>query len=638
MAGRKKQNIFTAVRRKITYPFGVAYRRTKFAVLGFIHGQRVPRKRRHRSEKKFNPKIFFLTLLRLLVFAAIICAYAAGAAALAWYLAPVHTGAAISAAGLFKSGFVMDAANNSVELNWTNGVTELIDGEAHMKLTARVTPAFLEQLGIHWSSSDTSIATVTEDGDVTAKAPGTVTISADLGRSGYGAQARLVVLQPVTGLFMTTPNTTLYMGGSGKYLKVSIFPENATDTTLVWKVKDSKIATVDSAGHVKPVSVGMTEVTAGTPDGKYSVHGFVTVVNYTVDVESVAIENGDSELEVGNTLNLVASVLPYNARNKTLKWSSSDESVASVSQTGRVKAEAQGGAIITAQSINGVTASINVNVVPSDKGDGFDLYTEEYGTPAVVEENPNAVQSTGGVTYTSYDMNLPMFAQLQMGLSPPPKIWRGGVVNATEAEVIEYLNPANYCDDTYKYQFLDLASSNGVSAETLNAYLGGKGVLAGQGEAFIRAARQYNLSEVYLVAHACLETGNGTSQLARGVEYNGVTVYNMFGINAYDNSAVSSGANRAYIQGWTSVENAIIGGAAWISERYIHNSEGQQNTLYKMLWNPANPGTHQYATDVSWAVKQAQSIAEIFRAFPDAVLSFDVPVYTGQTAPVINTN
>ena len=59
------------------------------------------------------------------------------------------------------------------------------------------------------------------------------------------------------------------------------------------------------------------------------------------------------------------------------------------------------------------------------------------------------------------------------------------------------------------------------------------------------------------------------------------------------------------------------------------------NTLYKMLWNPENPGTHQYATDIGWAVKQAVSIEKIFSSFTDATLSFDVPVYSGQIPPTV---
>ena len=54
-----------------------------------------------------------------------------------------------------------------------------------------------------------------------------------------------------------------------------------------------------------------------------------------------------------------------------------------------------------------------------------------------------------------------------------------------------------------------------------------------------------------------------------------------------------------------------------------------------MLWNPENPGVHQYATDIGWAVKQAVNIEKIFNEFPEAVLSYDIPVYQGETAASI---
>ena len=152
----------------------------------------------------------------------------------------------------------------------------------------------------------------------------------------------------------------------------------------------------------------------------------------------------------------------------------------------------------------------------------------------------------------------------------------------------------------------------------------------GHGSEFKKAADDNNVSEVYLVIHSCLETGNGSSDLANGVEYNGTTVYNLFGIGAVDESPIDAGEEYAYTQGWTSVEKAIEGGAKWISENYINNSKYGQNTLYKMRWNPENPAEHQYATDIAWASKQAKSMSSMFEAFPTAKYKFEIPRYSGQ--------
>ncbi|MCO7127337.1 SH3 domain-containing protein, partial [Sporolactobacillus shoreicorticis] len=196
----------------------------------------------------------------------------------------------------------------------------------------------------------------------------------------------------------------------------------------------------------------------------------------------------------------------------------------------------------------------------------------------------------------------------------------------------QYLNPKNFTKGSVEYyQFLQLSSLANVSLGDMNIMLKGKGILAGQGAAFISAANESKVNEVYLVSHALLETGNGNSTLANGVNYNGKTVYNMFGIGAYDGSAVNSGAKYAYEQGWTTPEKAIKGGAAWIAKYYIYNAAYRQDTLYKMRWNPEalvmGNAAHQYATDVAWAVKQTPMVDAMYSLISKYNLIFDVPEY-----------
>ena len=182
--------------------------------------------------------------------------------------------------------------------------------------------------------------------------------------------------------------------------------------------------------------------------------------------------------------------------------------------------------------------------------------------------------------YTDYDMTVDEMVEEQM--TAEPTVFTNGVFPASEENVEQYVNPENLVSGYEKYQFMDLSVSNNVDSATLDTYLKGKGVLDGHGSEFKKAADDNNVSEVYLVnSPSCLETGNGSSELANGVEYNGTTVYNLFGIGAVDESPIDAGAEYAYKQGWTSVEKAIEGGAKWISENYINNSKYGQNTLYK---------------------------------------------------------
>ena len=519
-----------------------------------------------------------------------------------------------------------DKTNVAIKLSWDDGAVDLNGGTAEAKIKAKVYPINLPDKKITWKSSDDNIANIDSGGNITAQNPGKATLTAMLYSQKKSATATLSVRQPVTGIFMPTSTITLYTGGEGRLLQTEIFPKNATNQNITWKSKNTKIARVDENGRVKPVGVGMTEITATTEDGGFEAKCFVNVVNSYVDVQTLSVKNTDAmTIKVGDSVNAIVTVSPSNARNKTLKWSSDDTKIATVSQAGRIRGVSVGTANITVETTNGKKQTFTVNVTESDAKDPFNLNDEV-----------SDLDTEGTVTYTSYDISFPQIIRIQMGLNPPPKIWRnGGMSYATESETAEYMNPNSFYTDAYKYQFLDLSKPNNVSEETLNNYLADKGVMKGMGAAFIEAAKEYNVSEVYLVAHACLESGNGTSQLATGVEVNGTTVSNLFGIGAYDANPVGNGSQRAYSQGWTSVEAAIKGGAKWISENYVNSSDGRQNTLYKMLWNPENPGTHQYATDIGWAVKQAVSIEKIFSSFTDATLSFDVPVYSGQIPPTV---
>lgn len=210
--------------------------------------------------------------------------------------------------------------------------------------------------------------------------------------------------------------------------------------------------------------------------------------------------------------------------------------------------------------------------------------------------------------------------------------WR----SAKKEDIVAKVDPSTVSVISKEYyQFLDLSASAKVSAATLDKALVGKGILDKQGQAFIDAGRLHGVNEVYLMSHALLETGHGTSTLARGVLVSEVdgkpvtprVVYNMYGIGAIDSSPLKGGSEYAYKQGWFSPAEAIIGGAKFIGSGYINNATYRQNTLYKMRWNPSAPGTHQYATDIGWAAKQTGMIYDLYQQLDNYTLTFDVPKY-----------
>lgn len=204
-----------------------------------------------------------------------------------------------------------------------------------------------------------------------------------------------------------------------------------------------------------------------------------------------------------------------------------------------------------------------------------------------------------------------------------------------EQKVEYYANPQNFINDPVGvYQFLKLSWVDGFTASDLNSVLGG--VLAGQGQTFLDAAKANNLNPLYLVGKAVLETGNGTSNLAKGIVVNGKTCYNFFGIGAVDSNPDGGGSQKAYNSGWydtgdgkganSGVYKAIFGGASWIASSYINRQPNPQDTLYLERWNPMNL-SHQYATDVTYAYSQAAYIKQCFDTFKNVKLCFEIPMF-----------
>ncbi|WP_154895640.1 N-acetylglucosaminidase, partial [Staphylococcus pasteuri] len=181
-----------------------------------------------------------------------------------------------------------------------------------------------------------------------------------------------------------------------------------------------------------------------------------------------------------------------------------------------------------------------------------------------------------------------------------------GWYSASRSQTSKAMNPNTIWNSSIqKYQMLNLGKYQGISVSKLNQILKGRGSLSGQGKAVASACKKYNINEIYLIAHAFLESGNGTSYYASGR----AGIYNYFGIGAYDNNP-DNAIPFARRRGWTTPAKGIMGGAKFVRQDFINKG---QNTLYRMRWNPKNPATHQYATDIKWCSNQASNIAFYYK-------------------------
>ena len=225
---------------------------------------------------------------------------------------------------------------------WTTNVTIGLT----KKLTATVLPDNATEKTVTWTSSNNSIASVASDGTVTCKGVGEATITASCdGKSGTCKVTFKKV--PVTSVSVDPASFTGdAIVGSTKKLKANIFPNNATEQTVVWASSNNSVAIVSSDGTVTCKGVGTATISA-TCDGK---SGTCKVTYNKIKVTSVIVNPSVFTMEgnVGSTKQLTVIIQPSNASEKTISLKSSNTSVATVSSTGLVTCKGVGDATITA--------------------------------------------------------------------------------------------------------------------------------------------------------------------------------------------------------------------------------------------------------------------------------------------------
>lgn len=216
-------------------------------------------------------------------------------------------------------------------------------------LTAVILPEGKNDGMLRWSSDDEDIASVDEDGVILGKSKGEAVITVTTVDGGYIATCNVQVYQPVTELRMDTKAITVKTGES-QQLTATILPYNADNKNIIWSSDDSSIADVNSKGVVSGIKAGQVLIRATSEDENISDFCVVTV---NQPVTGVTLNKTEISFgKIGDTEELVATVLPADATNKELNWSSSDQSVAIVSN-GQVLCSGYGTAIVYVTTVDG---------------------------------------------------------------------------------------------------------------------------------------------------------------------------------------------------------------------------------------------------------------------------------------------
>ena len=192
-------------------------------------------------------------------------------------------------------------------------------------------------------------------------------IYSDIG-AGQGDEVTRIVL---------IDHKRVYTGNTEK-LRAHIIPANlANKESITWASDNPAIVSVDSNGRINPKESGTATITAKTSNGK-TASTKITVVK-PVEPESISLEPNRVNMFSGKQFNLKATVLPANATNKHVIWSTDNAIVATVNNRGQITGRKAGNANITAKTTNGKTTSIPVKVT-EETGEAIKI------TPSLLKE------------------------------------------------------------------------------------------------------------------------------------------------------------------------------------------------------------------------------------------------------------
>lgn len=305
-------------------------------------------------------------------------------------LSLVGCGSKVTSIAIPQAATIEKGESITLPVNFGTGNTPAETPEA-AESSATAETAADSKTEVEWSSSDESVATVDETGSVTAVAAGEATITATVKDTELSAACTVMV--KVTANELTVPDVLeikLNDTDSG-VLNAVYTPDDATNVSVRYVSDDEAIATVDEAGKVTAHTPSECDITSTLLQDGAEIAVKTTHVNAFYAVESITLDKTEGILNVGNTVTITATVAPEEATNPAVTWSSSNESVATVDETGKVTAVAVGNATITATSEDDSSVSAD-----------YELTVQQKKAATTTKNNYSGSTSAGTSTAPSY--------------------------------------------------------------------------------------------------------------------------------------------------------------------------------------------------------------------------------------------
>ena len=237
---------------------------------------------------------------------------------------------------------VKDIPVTSLKLNKQNAI---LHPKESVTLQADIQPANATDKSIAWKSSNAAVASVDEKGRVTALKNGTAVISAVM-KNGIRADCRITVKIAVDHIELDSTAHTVYVTNTGD-VKVTVYPQNATNQKVIWHSSDTSVVTVDQNGHYKTLKPGFAYIYATSEDNE-NIRVFCEI-NVNIPPVEVSIHETSLSLKRGQSYQLNYSAYSPAGVNVAFQWASNNPDIASVNQKGVITAHKAG---VTSISLN----------------------------------------------------------------------------------------------------------------------------------------------------------------------------------------------------------------------------------------------------------------------------------------------
>ena len=228
--------------------------------------------------------------------------------------------------------------------------TKTIYLEESFELKASIVPSNADNKTVIWSSSDSSVASVDENGKVTGKKAGIATITAKTVDGGFEASCIVTVAVHAQSIRITTDISEIKRGIS-KQLEVEFTPADTTNKKVTWTSSDPAVAKVDEKGIVTGISEGTVTITVKSEDGAREDSVEITVISETT--QGISFEQAEYKVPKGETLKTSLRYELESLTDETIIWSSDNEEAVTVDENGTVTGVAVGVAVITAKTEDG---------------------------------------------------------------------------------------------------------------------------------------------------------------------------------------------------------------------------------------------------------------------------------------------